>query len=133
MGWMLWALAGCSPDLASIDPDAIPEEPSYEQHIAPLLSEHCVRCHQRDGTLDGGVELDSYIGARGTRVSTVCTSVSPAVIDVYAEFLVSRAGTSGQRACSEWHALSMPPGAEVKLTLTEQVLLAEWVAQGAQP
>ena len=124
---------GCAPDIAGLDPAAIPEVPSYERDVAPILAEHCTRCHERGGTLDAGVELNTYVGARGARVSSVCTAVGQPVVDAYASFLIPEAGFSGEPACAPWRLLSMPPGAEVKLTLIEQVTLAEWIATGAQP
>lgn len=34
---LLFALAACAP--------AVPDEPSFQQHVAPILAANCVRCH----------------------------------------------------------------------------------------
>ena len=126
-------LAACAPDIAAVMADGVPATPSFSADVAPILEQHCVRCHERDGTLDGGVELDTYLGARGARVSSTCTSVGDDVVDVYSADLLPEAGNGSDVPCEPWKTLSMPPGAEVKLSIVEQVMLAQWVATGAQP
>ncbi len=131
--FLVLLLCGCAPDVASVVAGSIPETPSFASDVAPILEQHCVRCHDRDGTLDAGVELDNYVGARGARVSSTCTAIGDDVVDVYSADLLPEAGNGSDVPCEPWQTLSMPPGAEVKLSIVEQVILAQWVATGAQP
>lgn len=126
-------LTACSPDVAAVIANDVPQTPSFSDDIAPILDTHCVRCHDRDGTLDAGVELDNYVGARGARVSSTCTAIGNDVVDLFAADLLPEGGFGSQVPCEPWQTLSMPPGAEVKLSIVEQVMLAQWVATGAQP
>lgn len=133
---LLPALTGpaCS-DLAQVaaDPEAVPTEVSYAEHVAPILEASCVRCHSHEGRLDGGVAVDTYESARSTRVRSTCVSVGTEVIAMYADVLLPLGGSGGLSACEGWEPLSMPPGAMPHLTLAEQLVLARWVEQGAPP
>src|SRR5215210_1527284 len=47
-------VAACAP--------GVPDEPSYQQHVAPILAANCVRCHGVPvlGGAPPGFRLDSY-------------------------------------------------------------------------
>ncbi|MCB9671677.1 MAG: hypothetical protein H6734_19505 [Alphaproteobacteria bacterium] len=107
----------------------VPLEPSFEVDVAPILERHCTRCHTSLGRLDGGVELDTYAGARSTRVSSVCTSLDGAVlVGVEADL---RPGDP--TVCGAFATASMPPGAVEHLTVRDQEVLARWATTGALP
>ena len=124
-------LGGCAPDpLASLNLGVAAEYPTYRSDIEPLYARHCSRCHGEDGRMDGGVELDSYVAARSTRVRSACVSIGADVIDTYADVLLPSAGYGDPVPCADWSPFSMPPGASVHLTLDEQLTLARWVELG---
>ncbi len=129
---LLLALSGCA-SVAESDPALLTGTPSYEADIKPILDEFCVRCHTSAGRLDAGVELDRYENARSARVKNTCVSVGRDVADSYGEHLLPVAGHGSKVPCEPWDLLSMPPGATPLLSLEQQVLLARWVATGAQP
>lgn len=111
----------------------VPAVPSYEQHVAPILEQRCVRCHT-DATEDnGGVALERYASARSTRIRSACTALDPATVERYASDLRSERALVGEAACARWIVASMPPGAMDHLSLYEQEVFALWVATGAQP
>ena len=89
-----------------------------------------MRCHDSEGQMDGGVELDSYLAVYGSRVKTTCVTVGQDVVDAYADVLLPFAGQQGLEACEGWTVGSMPPGAQPHLVLADQVTLARWVEQG---
>jgi len=124
-------LSACaSPLPGDLDTGDVPANPTYTAHIAPLMATHCVRCHQHDGVVDHGVEVDTYEGIFGTRVRSTCVSVGTDVVDAHAHVLLPLGGQQDQPACGDWEPMSMPPGAQPHLTLAEQLTLARWVEQG---
>ncbi len=125
-------LGGCA-DVAGSDPAVLAATPSYEADIKPILDDFCVRCHTHAGRLDGGVGLATYASARAARVKTTCASVGLEVAQTWGEHLLPAAGHGSDVPCEPWALLSMPPGAQPLLSLEQQVLMARWVATGAQP
>jgi len=113
-------LNGCAPGLTGLDSAAVPENPTYQKDIAPIMERHCVRCHEAGGVRYDGVVVDSYGGMIDELDEVVCTSIGRDVIDLYPD------------ACREREDIfSMPPGAAERLDLVEQVTLAIWVTNGA--
>ena len=108
-------------------------QPTYTQHIRPLLERACVSCHTRDGLRAGGVELDVYETAVATGVKNACVSVTPAMIEAFADTLqpAPRDPPQARPTCADWAPFSMPPDALDKLTPHEQVLLLRWLQTGA--
>ncbi len=123
--------AACTPVLpGDLDTGDVPAVVTFTEHIEPLMQEWCVRCHDSNGELDGGVALDTYRAVYGARVKNTCVTVGQDVVDAYADVLLPLAGQQDLAACEGWAVGSMPPGAQPHLTLSQQVTLAEWVAQG---
>jgi hypothetical protein len=120
----------CAVDPASLDTGTGVANPRYDEDIAPILAEHCTRCHDAAGRMAGGVALNDYTSARSTRVTGACTAVSDAVVEHFGDALVPLGGTA-RSPCADIDTLSMPPGATPRLGLAEQLTYARWVAQGA--
>ena len=124
-------LGACARALpGDLDTGDVPAEVTYTEHVQPLMQAWCVRCHDSEGQMDGGVALDSYLGVYGTRVKTTCVTVGQDVVDAYADVLLPFAGQQDLAACEGWKVGSMPPGAQPHLVLADQVTLARWVEQG---
>ncbi len=116
--------------LDALDTGQVPASPTYAEHVAPILAVACVRCHEHRAVMDGGVELDTYAGAYGSRVKSTCTAIGQDVVDAYADVLLPGDGAGDPTPCGDWEIYSMPPGASLHLTLAEQLTLARWVEQG---
>lgn len=122
-------LAGCPPPAPAIDSGVGVSAPTFAE-VAPIVEDSCLRCHHPAIRLAGGVDLSSSRAVVAGRIGLVCTSVGPEVIDAFADDLVPLSGTSTV-PCDGHVPLSMPPGAQPRLTVDEQVTLARWVARGA--
>ena len=131
---LLTILWGCdAPAEAPLQPHGLAielENPTYTEHIKPLLAVYCVDCHEHDGVMHAGVELDTYESARSVRVRNACTSLTPTLILEFAPYLIPQDGHSDEPACAPWDPYSMPPGTMVRLTSSQQRMLAVWVANG---
>jgi hypothetical protein len=122
--------------LEQADPSIMEAEPSYQLDIRPLYARHCTSCHDSHGVRAGGVELDRYETARATRVKSACTSITSDLIASYGEFLLPYRGDPPRLdlvPCGDWEPLSMPAGAQPRLTHAEQMILVRWVVTGANP
>ena len=113
--------------------DAGGPTPTYTQHVAPLYARACVTCHSSWGQRAGGVELDTYAAAFNTRVKSVCTAITPALVAEGGDALLPapRDPPEDRPPCADWAALSMPPAATDRLTEAEQRILLRWVLAGA--
>ncbi|MCA9668430.1 MAG: hypothetical protein KC503_22720 [Myxococcales bacterium] len=101
--------AGCgAADLADIDPAAIPEQPTYDGDVRPMMAYYCVGCHAPKTQL--GPNLSGYD---------------------YSSYSGVIAGFSGIEE-TVFVAGNMPPGGARKLTLYEQAVLARWQENGFQ-
>ncbi|MCU0492180.1 MAG: hypothetical protein MUD01_11360 [Chloroflexaceae bacterium] len=70
-----WVLAGCDPSTQTEVRARVPalapgETPSYRVHVAPLVAEACVPCHNPSAAL-GGYNMASYEGVMGSGTSGV--------------------------------------------------------------
>jgi hypothetical protein len=141
----LWSLiAACGP------PDLPPGDgptPTFAEDVEPILREHCLRCHLDPSLTNEGLgyvlqprsagdtTIDPDI-ARATAVRSACVSVSPTVIEAYADSLYAVAfdatcgGENPTTGSPVWSPLSMPPGADIKLTVDDQVTLVRWIEGG---
>lgn len=57
LGALLAALPACGAGdgtLEEVDPGAAPAEPTYEEHIAPIMEDYCTACHGKDAGGEGG-------------------------------------------------------------------------------
>ena len=108
---------GCSRDN---EPGAV----SYQRDIAPLLAEHCGRCHQHDGrgTQKSGFAMDTYEQLlKGTRIGAV---IKPGVAT--ASTLVSLVeGRSDPK-------IRMPPDSHNPLAPEQISLIRRWIDEGAK-
>jgi uncharacterized membrane protein len=93
--------------LATLDPDAAPLKPTYDQ-VAAILDRSCIPCHG------------------GSNAQTTLASVAPD----YSTCEGVQADLEGLR-----HTVlergSMPPGAWPRLSEAEKLLLQRWLDQGA--
>jgi len=97
---------------------------SYQKDIAPLLTEHCGRCHLHNGvgSQKSGFAMDSYEQLlKGTRIGPV---IKPGVAT--ASTLVSL--VEG-RADPE---IRMPPDNHNPLEPEQIILIRQWIDEGAK-
>ena len=110
-------LGGCSRDDES-------EAVSYRRDIAPLLAEHCGRCHLHDGkgTQKSGFAMDTYEQLlKGTRIGAV---IKPGV-----------ATASTLMSLVEGRAdpkIRMPPDSHNPLATEQISLIRRWINEGAK-
>jgi hypothetical protein len=123
-------LPGCAIQASDIDTGIGVADPTWTDDVAPIVEQHCLRCHGAHGRMEDGVDLSTYRAARSARVTSVCTAVTPPVVEAFSSDLVTLGGT-GSGACAGVEVFSMPLGAMAHLGLAEQVTYARWVAQGA--
>jgi hypothetical protein len=125
-------LAGCielleQPDVGPIasdprcdeDGDAAPT--SFSDDIEPILRSACVRCHGGD-QVESGLDVTSYSALRagGTRsVQTIVIAGKPCTSVLYQK--LTEAPPFGSRM----------PRATTPLSVAEQQLVHDWIAEGA--
>ncbi len=99
----------------TVDGAEIPDAPSYETGIQPLLARHCTGCHGND-TQEGKLNLSSLAGILAGGES------GPAIVrgDLKRSFLAKLV-----------QAREMPPKGETSLSKTERQLLRRWILAGA--
>jgi uncharacterized membrane protein len=102
------SLGACSfgtENIEVVDPAAIPAEPTYSEHIKPLMEFYCVACHDPEGQVGavGGIDLTTY-----EAVSADYDDIREAVFD----------------------KRYMPPGGGRRLSAEDEATLARWDAQG---
>ncbi len=115
-GVLLLALlsAGCSQGTVPV---------SYKEDIVPLLTEHCGRCHDNDGTgtQQSGLAMDSYEQLmQGTRLGPVIHPGDPAGSTLLA-LVESRTDP----------AIRMPIDGHNPLSADEVSQLRRWIKEGA--
>ena len=117
LGVLLLALlsAGCSQGTVPV---------SYKETIAPMLTEHCGRCHENDGigTQQTGLAMDSYEQLmQGTRLGPVIHPGNPAGSTLMA---LVEARTDP--------AIRMPIDGHNPLAEDDLKLLRRWIEEGAK-
>jgi len=103
-------VAGCGSGdapLATVDPDAAPLKPTYDQ-VAAILNRSCAPCHG------------------GSSSATVTLAVDPD----YSQCESTLAELDGLRS-TVLQTGSMPPGAWPRLSSEEKLLIERWLDQGA--
>jgi uncharacterized membrane protein len=106
---LLGALAGCGGGegtLEEVDPEAAPMEPTYTEHVAPIMDRYCVSCHSAEA-LPGRVDGYGY----GT-----CAEVRD---------------NWGGVVWTVFEGKTMPPGGAPRVTSSDQLTLRRWHEQGA--
>lgn len=104
----LLALGACAfgdRSVEQVDLEAVPAEPTYTEHIAPLMEFYCVTCHDPAGQVGEayGVDLTSY----------------DAVVDDFDDIDEAL-----------FDKRYMPPGGARRLSSVEEATIARWAAQG---
>ncbi len=132
---LLLLLVGCGPERSfdAVDPALFEATPSYATDVAPLMDRYCEACHASDGLRAGGVELDLYENLYSARVKNVCVAIEPELLDRYATELLAERVKQDDGPCSDWEPYSMPTGAKLRMTPSEQVVFVRWVVTGADP
>jgi hypothetical protein len=111
-GWLLLLSAfGCAfgtGTLEEVDPAAIPERPTYAEHIQPMMDFYCAACHDPEGQVGAieGLDVTSY----------------EAVVDDFDEI-----------AESVFEEHSMPPAGARQLSSLDEAILERWAAQEFPP
>lgn len=130
-------LLACGPERSfdAVDPALYEATPTYAVDIAPLMDRYCVACHASDGLRSGGVELDLYDNLFAARVKNACVAIEQELVDRYADDLLPavRNPEVTRTPCDGWERYSMPTGAKLKMTPSEQVIFVRWVVTGAAP
>jgi len=113
--FVLAVVSGCSRES-----DAV----SYRRDIAPLLAEHCGRCHQHDGqgTQKSGFAMDTYDQLlKGTRIGAVIKP-GAATASTLMSLVEGRADP----------AIRMPPDKHNPLAPEQVKLIRRWIDEGAK-
>lgn len=126
---VLLSAPGCPPPAPVIDTGWGERAPTLAD-VTPIVESACLRCHHPDTRLAGGVDLSTSSAIIAGRIGLVCTAVGPDVVAAFADDLVPLSGSS-RVPCDGDTPLSMPPGAQPRLSIDDQVTLARWVALGA--
>lgn len=93
--------------LAEIDPAAAPAQPTYFEHIAPIMEAYCTACHAADAQPG---EQEGYGYETCAKVRRGWGGIIETVFD----------------------SASMPPGGAVRVSEPEKLALARWWAQGGR-
>jgi uncharacterized membrane protein len=114
--------------LGEVDPESIPETPTYTEHIRPIMEYYCVACHYpganprslQEEFVQRGV-LTEEEGRRFILSSGEDPDLSTyeAIVEAFEEV-----------AEEIFESQSMPPGASRRLTPREETILARWAAKG---
>ena len=112
----LAALAGCEND--------VPDFPTYERDIKPLMGAHCIRCHGAGGMLNLDPDSMKVLGVmapiNGNFTLLHNTGMQTGLLNY-------TAATTGGVARMDTFLPQMPPAPAPKLTLWEHDLLVKWV------
>jgi hypothetical protein len=111
---LLLAASGCTQQAVPV---------SYQKDIAPLLTEHCGRCHQNDGrgTQKSGFAMGSYQQLlKGTHIGPV---IKPGVAT--ASTLISLVEGRADPT------IRMPPDGHNPLAPDQIALIRQWIDEGA--
>ncbi len=92
--------------LEEIDPEAAPLNPTYSQHVAPLMDLYCTACHAEDAQ-PGEIEGYGY---------ETCDKVRSGWEDLVETSFIEK---------------TMPPGGAPRITSAHQLLLERWFDNGA--
>jgi hypothetical protein len=103
-----WCLSGCAlgdAPLEEVDPEAIPAQVTWDDHVAPLMDRYCAGCHSEElvSGAPEGLDYRRYAFAR-------CTFEE-------IEEVTLQEG-------------SMPPGGARRLTGEDKAVLRRWASQG---
>lgn len=129
--WIVLAaflISACNPSIeipGEIDAAiaALPENPDYNRHIKPILSDRCFKCHGPDRSkIEGGLQLVSLDGA-----TQVLESGNRAVVPGN----VPRSELVRRILSSDPGEMMPPPDSHLSLTDQEKALLIQWVKKGA--
>ena len=116
-------MAGCAcgdGTLASVDPEAAPLHPTYDE-VFDLLEFNCVPCHD-----EGGDDVSIDAGAELREDGEEDDGEDPD----YSTCLGIQEGLEGLRR-TVLDEGSMPPGAWPRLSEREKLVIQRWIAQGA--
>ncbi|GGM90372.1 hypothetical protein GCM10010967_24210 [Dyadobacter beijingensis] len=104
--------------------ESLPETVDYNQHIKPILSDRCFKCHGPDKTkIEAGLQLASFDGAT-MELKSGATAIDPG--EISSSELINR-------ILSKDPDLVMPtPNSHLTLTDEEKALLIKWIRQGAE-
>jgi hypothetical protein len=135
--WMPWALllgaCGAGGPIVEVDPELFESHPTYQRDVRPILTKHCVACHDGEGFRGGGVELDRYLTAYATRAKSACSLATPELVELFADSLIPSVGEHGvvDGPCDGWLVDRMPTSGRARMTDAERVIFLRWVETGA--
>ncbi|HEY2731157.1 MAG TPA: hypothetical protein VGK52_14540 [Polyangia bacterium] len=96
--------------------NSVPERPSYERDIKPLMEAHCIRCHGAGGTLNADPDIAKISGVQKP-LATDFTSLNG---------LMPLTGPAEPALELFIRSLPMPPPPSDLLTSWESDLLFTW-------
>lgn len=119
--------------IESLDPELFESSPTYSRDVKPILQRHCVACHDGDGRRGGGVELDRYVSAYGSRAKSGCSLATPELVERFGAVLTPLNGEGGvvEGPCDGWLVGVMPTSGRARMTDHERVVYLRWVEIGA--
>jgi hypothetical protein len=108
--------------LSACDDHSASQAVSFSQDIKPILSEHCLECHQAGGAgaLASGLVLDSYQGLiKGTKFGPVIKA-GDSLSSTLVILIEGRADTS----------INMPHGDRPPVSKPQVQQLRQWIDEG---
>jgi hypothetical protein len=117
--------------LGEVDPESIPETPTYTEHIRPIVEYYCVACHYPGNKLrllqkEEGPSVQQDALTEEEDSSFILNSGEEPDLSTY-EAVVEAFEEVAEEI---FEAQSMPPGASRRLTPREETILARWAAKG---
>ncbi len=103
---LMTACGGGEGLLEEVDPEAAPANPTYAEHVAPIMDRYCVACHSEDAQ-PGEVDGFGYETCRKVRQNW------------------------GSVVWTVFETKTMPPGGAQRVTSVDQLTLQRWYEQGA--
>ena len=96
--------------------NAVPDRPSYERDIKPLMEAHCIRCHGAGGTLNADPDIAKINGVQKPNTTDYTTL----------QGLMPLTGAAEPALELFIKTLPMPPPPSDRLTSWESDLLFTW-------
>jgi hypothetical protein len=131
--------------LGEVDPETIPEVPTYEEHIKPLMEYYCVACHYPGSQGKAARDLAGLDEAGAPR------AFAPGEFDEEGDAFARDRDAYGlinegidpdlssyEAVTAEFEEVAeeifedrtMPPGASRRLNAREELILSRWAALG---